>query len=186
LLTNGQVLVAGGYATDYLTSAELYDPASGTWTVASSLAHDRASHTATLLTNGQVLVAAGTDATSIAVSAAEIYDTGLGFKRAAQPKIITAAFTNPAHRVQLTGSLFQGISQASGGNTQDSSSNYPVVQLRAIGNDQVSFLFADPLRSWSGTTFSSLPPIGFVAGPALVTVFTNGIPGDAKYFVVPR
>jgi hypothetical protein len=60
------------------------------------------------------------------------------------------------------------------------------VQLRAIGNEQISFLFVDPLRGWSDTTFSSVPPRGFVSGPALVTVFTNGIPSDAKYLVVPR
>jgi hypothetical protein len=186
LLTNGQVLVAGGWANDFLTSAELYDPASGTWNTTQSLTTARQFHTATLLQNGKVLVAGGTGGTLTAVSAAEIYDTGLGFKRAAQPKIVTATFSPSDHRVELTGSLFQGISQASGGNTQDSSSNYPVVQLRAIGNEQVSFLFSDPFRDWSGTAFSSLPPRGFVAGPALVTVFTNGIPSDAKYLVVPR
>src|SRR6266480_4313393 len=32
LLPNGMVLVAGGAATGDLASAELYDPASGTWT----------------------------------------------------------------------------------------------------------------------------------------------------------
>ena len=88
--------------------------------------------------------------------------------------------------MQLTGSLFQGVSQASGGNTQASSTNYPVVQLRAIGNGQVSFLFADPRRGWSDTAFGSLPAKGFVPGPALATVFTNGIPSDAKYLVVPQ
>ena len=88
-------------------------------------------------------------------------------------------------RLRLNGSRFQGISQASGGNTQDSSSNYPLVQLRSIGNEQVRFLSVDPSRGWSDTTYSSLSPTGFVAGPALVTVFTNGIPSGAKYLVVP-
>jgi len=82
--------------------------------------------------------------------------------------------------------LFKGISQASDGTTQDSSSNYPVVQLRALGNGQTTFLLVDPSRGWSDTTYSSLPPTGFVAGPALVTVFTNGVPSDAKYLVVPQ
>jgi hypothetical protein len=139
-----------------------------------------------LLADGKVLVGGGSDSNGSGLPSAEIYDVGLRFHRAAQPKIATATFSSSDHRVELTGSLFQGISQASGGNTQDSSSNYPVVQLRAIGNEQVSFLFADPLRGWSGTTFSSLPPRGFVAGPAFVTVFTNGIPSEAKYLVVPR
>ena len=45
LLTNGQVLVAGGSGTE----AEIYDPASGTWTVTGSMHAGRSSHTATLL-----------------------------------------------------------------------------------------------------------------------------------------
>ena len=62
LLPNGKVLVAGGYdSVGSLASAELYDPASGTWTATGSLATARASHTATLLPNGKVLVAGGSE-----------------------------------------------------------------------------------------------------------------------------
>ena len=53
LLPNGKVLVAGGspYA-----GAELYDPASGTWTATGSLNKGYSYDTATLLPNGMVLV----------------------------------------------------------------------------------------------------------------------------------
>src|SRR5439155_1756274 len=84
----------------------------------------------------------------------------------------------------LTGSRFQGISQASGGNVQDSSTDYPVVQLRDIDNSQVAFLPVDPTAGWSDTAFTSTPVNNFPPGPALVTVFTNGIPSDSKYVLV--
>jgi WD40 repeat protein len=57
LLPNGKVLVAGGFNLG--NSAELYDPATDTWTLTSSLRVVRAFHTATLLPSGQVLVAGG-------------------------------------------------------------------------------------------------------------------------------
>jgi hypothetical protein len=61
LLANGQVLVAGGLGVfvPYLSSAELYDPASGSWSSTASMGTARRDHTATLLPNGQVLVAGG-------------------------------------------------------------------------------------------------------------------------------
>ena len=86
----------------------------------------------------------------------------------------------------LKGSLFQGISQASGGNTQDSSTNYPIVQLRSLDSSQVVFLPVDPAFGWSDTSFTSLPVKAFPFGPALVTVFTNGIPSIAKPVIVAK
>src|SRR5450432_2418807 len=77
-LPNGKVLVAGGAGTNFgtLASAELYDPASGTWTTTGSLASARAGQTATLLPNGKVLVAAGFGGPSLA--SAELYDPASG------------------------------------------------------------------------------------------------------------
>src|SRR5947199_9022132 len=60
LLPNGKVLVAGGDGNGpSQESAELYDPASGTWTATGSLSPGTSEHTATLLPNGKVLVAGG-------------------------------------------------------------------------------------------------------------------------------
>ncbi len=186
LLPNGKVLVGGGIdsSVNPSVSAELYDPASGTWTATASLNTARYIHTATLLPNGKVLVAGGKN--SSALTSAELYDIGLGFVRPGwQPQITTA--TSPlttSSSLMLTGSRFQGISQASGGNFQDSSTNYPVVQLRGIDSNQVAFLPVKSTAGWSDTSFTSTPLNNFPPGPALVTVFTNGIPSDSKYVVV--
>ncbi|MCA1588103.1 MAG: hypothetical protein LC744_05510 [Chloroflexi bacterium] len=60
LLANGQVLVTGGYnGSDYTASAELYDPASNTWSSAPSMSIGRYAPAATLLASGQVLVTGG-------------------------------------------------------------------------------------------------------------------------------
>ena len=171
----------------FLRSAELYDPASGTWTATGGLNTARADHTATLLPNGKVLVAGGTNIDPLpTLSSAELYDVGLGFMRPDwQPQIATA--NSPlvlGGSLKLTGSRFKGISQASGGNTQDSSTNYPVTQLRNIDNSQVAFLPLGPIAGWSDTAFTSTPVNNFPPGPALVTVFTNGIPSDSKYLLV--
>src|SRR5205809_4842890 len=61
-----KVLVAGGYnQQNYRRSAELYDPATGTWTATGSLSTVRLSHTATLLPSGKVLVAGGVDSSTL-------------------------------------------------------------------------------------------------------------------------
>src|SRR5436190_216373 len=54
LLPSGKVLVAGGYNGSYLSSALLYDPATGSWSATGSLGTGRSSHTATLLPSGKV------------------------------------------------------------------------------------------------------------------------------------
>src|SRR5262249_15431045 len=188
LLPNGQVLVEGGeqFPSMELSSAELYDPAAGTWITTDSLRVEHSGHTATLLPNGKVLVASG-NGINRPRPITELYDVGLGFSSDSQPEIDRAPLTLIlGKRLTLTGSLFQGISQASGGNTQDSSTNYPIVQLRSIDNSQVAFLPVDPVRGWSDTTFRSIPVKGFPPGPALVTVFTNGIPSEAKSLVVKQ
>ena len=87
LLNDGRVLVAAGYF-NYLgynpfaqDTAELYDPATGTWTATGRLADHRLGHTASLLPDGRVLVAGGQN-TGFAdfhiLATAEIYDPATG------------------------------------------------------------------------------------------------------------
>ncbi len=82
-LLNGEVLFAGGFdgtgaATD---TAELYNPATGTFTATGSMAAARADHTATLLTDGKVLIAGGIDSNDSpyeTFATAELYDPSTG------------------------------------------------------------------------------------------------------------
>jgi len=86
LMPSGQVLVTGGYNTTngtnaLLASAELYDPATGTWESTAPLANARYLHTATLLPNGEVLVAGGSKGLvngSVSLASAELFDPAAG------------------------------------------------------------------------------------------------------------
>jgi len=76
-LLNGKVLVAGGAvnpnSSGALASAELYDPATHTFTTVGSMNAARVDFTTTLLPNGQVLVTGGFNDTTIN-SSAELFD----------------------------------------------------------------------------------------------------------------
>lgn len=81
-LATGKVLIAGGnefngYPT-WLTptaTAELYDPATGSFAATGSMSIGRSGHTASLLTDGRVLIVGGAPAGS---PTAEIYDPKAG------------------------------------------------------------------------------------------------------------
>jgi hypothetical protein len=63
LLSDGRVLIVGGLGAGtslaFLASAEVYDPASDSFSPAGTMAVGRAQHTATLLADGGVLIAGG-------------------------------------------------------------------------------------------------------------------------------
>ena len=74
LLADGRVLIAGGWSPKGMdqvmeTSAELYDPFTGSFTLTGSMTTGRAEHTATLLPDGKVLITGGA-----AGKSAELYD----------------------------------------------------------------------------------------------------------------
>jgi hypothetical protein len=101
LLADGRVLIAGGCVdgsglnavppfcgNTITTTAELYDPATGTFTSTGNMTAARAYHTATLLPNGKVLIAAGlgevhrpspdSNGPAYALTSAELYDPSTG------------------------------------------------------------------------------------------------------------
>jgi hypothetical protein len=88
LLTNGKVLIAGGYRSIgtapavalTLASAELYDPSTGAFSATGALNTARLGHSATLLADGRVLVAGGYARFSSGqpLASAELYDPSTG------------------------------------------------------------------------------------------------------------
>ena len=104
LLLSGKVLVAGG--DNALSSAELYNPVSGTWTTTGSMASGRLSHSATLLSSGKVLVAGGSDGKT-ALSSAELYGPVSGAwittKGMAQKRTQHTATLLPSGKVLVAG-----------------------------------------------------------------------------------
>jgi galactose oxidase-like protein len=76
LLANGEVLATGGAAG--LSSAELYNPATGKWTFTGSMRTGRWNHRAVRLPDGQVLAAGGIDASGNTSASAELYTPSTG------------------------------------------------------------------------------------------------------------
>jgi N-acetylneuraminic acid mutarotase len=80
LLSSGKVLVAGGLINNNdnassLDSTELFDPLSGTWSIAGTMQRNRSQHIAVLLASNNVLVAGGLDQRGKDVASAEVFVT---------------------------------------------------------------------------------------------------------------
>jgi len=115
LLADGKVLVTGGLdaygggsgTSPYLTTTEVYDPGTGTWSsTTGGLAAGRIKHTATLLQNGKVLVAGGHGG----VITAEVYEPGTGTwsptDNLSAPRADHTATLLPNGKVLVTGGSF--------------------------------------------------------------------------------
>jgi hypothetical protein len=80
LLCDGTVLVAGGEGNTEsefaLASAEIYDPATGTFSRTGDMSAARVTHTATPLLDGTVLIAGGLSVDQRFVTSAEVYHPG--------------------------------------------------------------------------------------------------------------
>jgi N-acetylneuraminic acid mutarotase len=121
LLFNGQVLVVGGCSGGYLdiaeNGAELYNPATGKWTLTDSLRTPRYAHTATLLTtaSGTVMVVGGFSQYNNQgqLSSVELYNAVQGTWSPGEP------LNNPRGRHTAT-VMSNGWIMVTGGYAQDS------------------------------------------------------------------
>ncbi len=80
-LASGRILVTGGMTSatgGYLSSAEVFDPVTGSFAVVSSMGSPRARHSATLLPSGKVLVVGGSMSGGGATTTCEIFDPDAG------------------------------------------------------------------------------------------------------------
>ncbi|HJW22465.1 MAG TPA: kelch repeat-containing protein [Candidatus Limnocylindrales bacterium] len=164
LLPNGKVLVAGGRGAPTetivgLASAEVYDPATGTWTATGSMSEDRMDHTATLLPNGEVLVAGGGD--SGALASAQLYDPATG-TWAATGSMITPRYGHTATVLASGKVLVAGGMHAGGGPMFLSSAE---LYDSATGTWTTSEAMASP-RFWQTATLLSGGQV-LVAGGAI-------------------
>jgi len=88
LLRGGRILICGGTSNanigGVLDTAEIYDPAGGSFTPTGTMMAARQGHTATLLPDGTVLIAGGSKSIGYRsqLASAEIYDPGSGTFRA--------------------------------------------------------------------------------------------------------
>jgi len=82
MLRDGRALIVGGVQNagfrSQLASAEIYDPASGTFSATGSMSTPREGHTATMLRDGRVLIVGGSSNGVRSLDSAEIYDPSSG------------------------------------------------------------------------------------------------------------
>ncbi len=118
LLSNGQVLVAGGGASGGVSQAgttQLFDPLAGTWAAGPALQGLRALHVAVTLPNGKVLLAGGVGDTGD-VGALELYTPGAAtttlLPATLSPRHALTGTLLPSGKVLLTGGVTAGASQS--------------------------------------------------------------------------
>ncbi|GEM_PF-1628499 len=195
LLPSGKVLLAGGLAgndaisTNYLASAQIYDPATGGWRTTDNLDAPRSGHTLTLLPDGRVLAIGGARGNYRAIanwlSSAERYNAGLGYAENLRPILSGVEWRGlkgAGSPLRVTGVLLQGGSEAVGGGAQDTATNYPLLQLRSLDSGRTLFLPPGDAAGWSNNfiTTRTIVDNAFPSGFALLTAITNGVPSVAQ------
>jgi hypothetical protein len=199
LLFNGEVLVTGGfnYTDGFLASAELYNPATGRWTLTGSMTVPRVDHGAARLQNGQVLVAGGYNAGPDYLASAELYNPATGtWMETGSMTTGRAGFVMillPSGKVLAAGGdgfltsaeLYNpatGTWTATGSMTTGNDTNWAVLLQNGDVYSPSINLYNPSTGTWTTT---SSPPVGGLVPIALLhdgDVWTAGnIQGDSLY-----
>ncbi len=183
LLPDGRVAVLGGQlgATgETIDTVELYNLAKDTWSVAGTLLEGRAAHQTILSVKGKLVTFGGygdsptgsytTRKTVEQFDLTNVSSSGFFWR----PSVTTATCLNcpGAKQIDVTGSGFSKAPENSSGGTAQSPTNFPLVQIMRLDNQQI--LWLTPGTASSDTHFLSTSIPDFPYGPVMVYVYTKG------------
>ena len=182
MLHDGSVLVVGGLKEypAYAIGSEIYNSVTRSWAAGPVPASGRAYGQAQFLADGRVLYAGGGGGTLADYTRTEVFDYIVGLAWSEDWRPVLSQITPRLATGQTfvaSGSQLRSGTGASGGTTQDSSTGYPLMQIRRIDNGQVRWLSP---QSFSDSGYVSRSVLGFSWGPAMVTAFVNGIPSASR------
>lgn len=177
LLRSGRVLISGGVNGPRLSSADVYDPATGRFTPAGSMSRIRSGHVSVLLFSGQVLIVGGTEGSSL--TEAELFEDIHGVDETWRPVVLSvSAAIDEANPISALGDKFTGFlgegPEGSCGGANSSPTNFPMLQLRRLDNEETLFVPMGPTSVFSSTTLTSGSNWVMNPGPTIASVVTSG------------
>ena len=133
------------------------------------------------------MLVAGGAAAGVIQTSAELFDPGAVPDPTRQPTLGgVTALLNGTNALVATGSNFEPDLEASGGGTNNSATNSPLLLVQRIDNGRSLWVAPDETSSRSNTAFASTSSglSGFPDGSVLVTAFVNGIPSAGQITTV--
>ena len=162
-------------------TVEMYDPKIGVFTIG-NISGMRRSPAVVLLLSGKVLLVGGTNGSGADLNTAELLNVEASLDTS-RPAIGQATDSNLSfgQSFKIQGSLVSDL-EASGGGSNNSAVNYPLVQLIALEGSQHSWLIPASQDNWKNPmtlTVSDLPAT-LNPGWHRLTVFTSGRASESR------